>query len=186
MKLKDEILCDLKRYEDKQTLITLLKCLFKEPGFRFSFFFRIGNKCREKNLKLGEVIIKIIMKSKSINKLSEIRIGTEIGRGLYLGHFSTITINKKAIIGENVNIHKGVTIGQENRGKRKGYPNIGNRVYIGINSTIVGNVKIGDNVLIAPNSYVNFDVPSNSIVIGNPAIVKYSKDATNNYIINCI
>lgn len=51
---------------------------------------------------------------------------------------------------ENCNIHKGVTIGQENRGKRKGTPVIGDEVWIGINATIVGKISIGSDVLIAP------------------------------------
>ncbi|WP_138272484.1 LbetaH domain-containing protein [Parabacteroides merdae] len=45
---------------------------------------------------------------------------------------------------------------------------LGNSVWIGPNAVIVEKINIGDNVLIAANSYVNFDVPSNSIVIGNP------------------
>ena len=88
------------------------------------------------------------------------------------------------MIGCNCNIHKGVTIGQENRGKRKGSPVIGNNVWIGINSTIVGNVIIGSDVLIAPNTYVNCDVPDHSIVFGNPCIIKYRENATEGYINN--
>lgn len=97
-----------------------------------------------------------------------------------------ITINPKAIIGSYSNIHKGETIGQENRGKRKGTPVIGNDVWIGINSTIVGNIKIGDDVLIAPNTFVNKDIPSHSIVFGNPCVIKPFTDskATESYINN--
>lgn len=62
--------------------------------------------------------------------------------GLYIGHPYNITINSEVVIGENVNIHKGVTIGQENRGKRKGCPVIGNKVWIGVNATIVGAVMV--------------------------------------------
>lgn len=91
--------------------------------------------------------------------------------GFYVGHPYGITINAKAIIGNNVNIHKGVTIGQENRGKRKGTPCIGNNVWIGVNATIVGNVVIGNDVLIAPNTYINCDIPDHSIVFGNPCIL---------------
>mgnify|MGYP003056549737 CR=1 FL=1 len=49
-----------------------------------------------------------------------------------------------AIIGANVNLHKGCTIGAENRGERKGCPIIGEKVYVGINSTIVGNIHVGN------------------------------------------
>lgn len=76
-----------------------------------------------------------------------------------------IIINPKTVIGDNINISTGVVIGQINTGKKKGCPTIGNEVWIGDNSIIVGNIKVGNNVLIAPNSYVNFDVPDNSIVI---------------------
>lgn len=65
---------------------------------------------------------------------------------------------------------------------RQGTPVIGNEVWIGINAAIVGNVTIGDDVLIAPNSYVNCDVPSHSIVFGNPCITKHRENATEGYI----
>ena len=86
----------------------------------------------------------------------------------------------------NSDIHKGVVIGQENRGKRKGAPTIWDSVWIGINAAIVGNITIGDDVLIAPNSFVNCDVPSHSIVYGNPCQIKNSENATQGYINNCI
>ena len=75
-----------------------------------------------------------------------------------MGHAFNITVNSNAIIGNNCNLHKGCLIGQENRGIRKGAPILGNCVWVGINASIVGKVKIGDDVLIAPNSYVNIDV----------------------------
>lgn len=106
------------------------------------------------------------------------------GGGLYIGHPYCITINPQSVIGENCNIHKGVTIGQENRGTRKGVPIIGNRVWIGVNATVIGKITIGNDVLIAPNSYVNFDVPPHSIVIGNPGNVIFRENATEGYINN--
>lgn len=119
--------------------------------------------------------IKIVLKYQGILKW---------GGGLYIGHPFGITINPNVIIGSNCNIHKGVTIGQENRGLRKGCPRIENKVWIGINSTIVGNINIGEDVLIAPNSFVNFDVPPHSIVIGNPGKVIHKENATEGYINN--
>ncbi|MCB4868474.1 serine acetyltransferase [Bifidobacterium pseudocatenulatum] len=118
---------------------------------------------------------------KEINHV-EINLGTQIGGGLYIGHPFCITINPDAKIGSNVNLHRGVVIGQENRGKRKGAPIIGDEVWIGINATVVGKIVIGDDVLIAPNSYVNCNVPSHSIVIGNPCRIIHKDNATENYI----
>lgn len=114
----------------------------------------------------------------------EIPYTTIIGKGLYLGHAFNITINQHAILGNNVNLHKGVVIGRENRGKRKGCPRIGNCVWIGINAAIVGDIVIGDDVLIAPNSYVNCDIPSHSIVFGNPCQIRHKDNATEGYVNN--
>ena len=99
-------------------------------------------------------------------------------------HAYNITVNPDTVIGDWCNLHKGVTIGQQNRGRLKGSPTIGNKVWIGVNATIVGNVIIGNDVLIAPNSYVNCDVPSHSVVLGNPCQIHHRDNATEGYIIN--
>lgn len=112
----------------------------------------------------------------------EISARTKIGKGFYLGHAFNITINPDAEIGEWCNFHKGVTIGQQNRGQKKGVPKIGNKVWIGVNATVVGNVTIGDDVLIAPGAYVNCDIPSHSVVIGNPCQIHPNENATLGYI----
>lgn len=89
------------------------------------------------------------------------------------------------MIGKNCNISPNVVIGQTNKGKRKGAPQIGDEVWIGTGAVIVGKITIGNNVLIAPNSYVNFDIPSNSLVLGNPAtIIPKDKSITEGYINN--
>lgn len=106
----------------------------------------------------------------------------QIGGGIYLGHAYNITINSRTKIGCNCNIHKGIVIGQVNRGSRKGCPTIGDRVWIGINSAIVGEITIGDDVLIAPNSFVNIDIPSHSVVFGNLCVIKNRDWATEGYI----
>lgn len=114
----------------------------------------------------------------------EIAANQQIGGGIYIGHAYNITINCRAKIGRNCNIHKGIVIGQANRGSRKGCPTIGDRVWIGINSAIVGKITIGDDVMIAPNSFVNVDVPSHSVVFGNPCVIKHRNWATEGYVNN--
>lgn len=106
----------------------------------------------------------------------------QIGKGIYLGHPYNITVTPDAVLGDYVSLHKGCTIGRENRGKRSGAPKIGNNVYVGINAVVVGNITIGDDVLIAPGSFVNFNVPPHSVVIGNPGIIKKKDNATQGYV----
>ena len=99
---------------------------------------------------------------------------TPIGGGLYIGHPYCITINHNAIIGRNVNIHKGVTIGRENRGTREGVPTIGNNVWICGNVTILPGVTIGDNSIIGAGSVVDKSVPANVVAVGTPCkVLKY-------------
>ena len=116
----------------------------------------------------------------------EIPWTASIGKGLYLGHAYNITVNPAAVIGSNCNLHKGVVIGQTNRGAKKGVPVIGDRVWIGINAAVVGGITIGDDVLIAPNAYVNCDIPSHSLVYGNPCVIKAVENATDSYIENTV
>lgn len=160
--------------------------IIKQDRYRYSDgkmpkFQKYFRRCQN-TTGLIKILNKILYKYYMDKNHIEISSSTKIGPGLYIGHPYCITINANTVIGKNCNIHKGVTIGQENRGKRNGTPVIGDSVWIGINATIVGNVTIGDDVLIAPNSYVNCDIPSHSVVIGNPCFVKPVKNATIKYI----
>ena len=160
---------DLTRYAG--SLECYLRCLL--------YYFRRSQTTRFKPMQLlWRVLYRTVAKRRGI----EISAQTDIGGGFYLGHAYNITINPAAKIGRNCNIHKGVGIGQTNRGKSKGTPTIGNEVWIGINAAIVGNITIGDDVLIAPNSFVNVDVPSHSVVYGNPCIICSRPQATEGYI----
>lgn len=152
------------------------KCnIFSSHALRFLWILR-------KRQAKDNIFLKLLYKHMLKKYGLEISPAACIGEGLYLGHAFNITVNPSAKIGKNCNLHKGVTIGQENRGKRKGAPCIGNQVWIGVNSTVVGGVEIGDDVLIAPNSYVNQDIPSHSVVFGNPCVVKHRDQATKGYI----
>lgn len=111
-----------------------------------------------------------------------IEANPNIGRGLIIGHYGRIIINGKAQFGEQIYITHGVTIGQNSTGKRKGVPKIGNRVRIGANACIVGNVRIGNDVMIAPNAFVNIDVPDHSVVVGNPCVIHHKDEATKGYL----
>ena len=150
---------------------------------KFSYYFRKASTCKNKLLRYW---YSFRFESICSKHGVEIPRDTVIGKGLYLGHPYNITVNKKAVLGENINIHKGVTIGQENRGSRKGAPTIRNNVWIGINATVVGNITVGEDVLIAPNSYVNCNVPAHSVVIGNPCKIIPREQATEGYINNRI
>lgn len=105
-----------------------------------------------------------------------------IGKGLIIGHAGTIVINDNAKFGNNIFLTHGVTIGRDVRGEKKGAPIIGNNVCIRANSTIVGKVNIGNDVLIAPNSFVNFDVPDHSIIVSAKSSIHHRNNATEGHL----
>lgn len=176
------IKADLKRYTSELRYDSILVG-FQIPGFRYTYILR-KCACYEKRSLLG-LLFRFLLKMHTNKYGFQIHPSTKIGKGLYIGHRGTIIVNSNSVIGDYCNLSPGVTIGQTNRGIRKGAPVLGNKVWVGTNSVIVGGINIGDNVLVAPNAFVNHDVPSNSIVIGNPAQIIYKENATEGYIEFC-
>lgn len=174
------------KHRDFKAFIEADKCRYGNRGGVAFDFIKCLRKAHFYTNRILKLYYKWRIKRYRLKYGLEIMPECEIGKGLYLGHPFNITINKNAIIGENCNIHKGVVIGRENRGKRSGCPTIGNNVWIGINSAIVGGIVVGDDVLIAPCSFVNCDVPSHSVVFGNPCIIKHRDNATEGYINNVL
>ena len=175
---------DLIRYYGNFSYKNLIKGLLLVPGFQYMFHLR-NLQSRHKLDPVYWISFVFFVFLRFFYGF-QIPIASKIGKGFYIGHYGTIVLNAGTVIGDNCNIAHNVTIGQTNRGSKMGGPIIGSKVWMGTGSVIVGKVSIGDNVLIAPNSYINFDVPSNSIVIGNPAIIYKSDSAVDEYIINIV
>jgi serine O-acetyltransferase len=144
---------DLFRYTGSRSNISLLKAY---PPYIF-YYLRL----RHYTFKYG----------------IDIGIGTRIGNGFYIGHFGGIIVSSAVVIGKNVNISQGVTIGVANRGNRQGGAIIGDNVYIAPGVKIVGKVIIGNNVAIGAGAIVTKDIPDNSVVVGNPGRVISDKGA---------
>lgn len=150
------------------------------PGFRYMYFWRKAAKYSK--YSIPGMFYRLIVRSYGYKFGFQIPVTTKIGEGFYIGHYGTVVVNPLAKIGKHCNVAHGVTIGQANRGKLQGCPTIGDKVWIGTGAVIVGGVVVGSNVLIAPNSYVNFDIPDHSIVIGNPAKIIAKENPTEGYI----
>ena len=173
------IRADLHRYYGLKGTRGFLRGWFV-PGFRYTYFFRKAGSARR--YSITGLFYKVMLRRYMFRFGFQIPIGTQIGSGFYIGHFGNVIINRDAVIGMNCNVSPGVTIGRVNRGKLEGCPVIGDYVWIGTNAVVVGKILIGSHVLIAPNSFVNFDVPDRSIVIGNPARIIPRENPTEGYI----
>ena len=93
----------------------------------------------------------------------------ELMPGIYIGHFGPVVVNSGARIGTGCNISQGVTIGVSGRGKRRGVPHIGERVYIGAGAVVAGPIVVGDDAVLAANSLITRDVAPHTTVAGVPA-----------------
>ena len=98
----------------------------------------------------------------------EIHPGATIGRGLFIDHGTGVVIGETAIIGDNVTLFQGVTLGGTGKETGKRHPTIGNNVVVGAGAKILGNIVIGDNSYIGANAVVIKNVPANSTVVGIP------------------
>ena len=160
-----------------------IRRLFRPVELKYLVLFRKTQSIKNPLLK---ALYTARLKCLSYKTQIQIPARTKIGEGFYIGHTGRVIIHPDAVLGKNINIGTGVTIGQENRGKRKGAPTISDNCWIGTNAVIVGNITIGQDVLIAPLAYVNFDVPDHAVVVGNPAKIIQKENATQGYIENCV
>lgn len=164
--LKNLINSDLHRYPGGAM------SYFSEPGFKYICILRLTYyTSTHKYLYPLHLLLKFKLICLMRRYGIQIPYATKIGRGFYIGHFGTIVVNPKTVIGNNVNISQGVTIGRANRGKNAGTAIIGDEVYIGPGAKIVGAVRIGNRVAIGANAVVTTNVPDDAVVAGIPAKV---------------
>ena len=99
----------------------------------------------------------------------EIHPGATIGNNFFIDHGSGVVIGETAIIGDNVTIYHGVTLGGTGKQTGKRHPTIGNHVVIGAGAKILGAITIGEHSRIGANSVVLKNMPKNATIIGIPA-----------------
>ena len=103
----------------------------------------------------------------------EIHPGAQIGRRLFIDHGMGVVIGETAIVGDDVTLYHGVTLGGTSLEKKKRHPTLGNGVVIGNTSSVLGDIVVGDNSRVGAGSVVLRDVPPNSTVVGVPAHIVY-------------
>lgn len=180
--LKAIIQKDIYRYYGKKEIPFKEKILPYNMGLKYIILFRkaqfyFGKRC------LAKYFYQYKLKRLSLKLGFQIHPSTQIGEGFYLGHIGNTVINPSAVLGKNISLEQGVTIGADFRGKRAGCPIIGDDVFIGANAVIVGKVTVGNDVVIAPNAFLNSDVPDHSVVIGNPAKIIAKENASKGFLV---
>ncbi len=98
----------------------------------------------------------------------EIHPGAVIGKSFFIDHGMGVVIGETTVIGDNVTLFQGVTLGGTGKEKGKRHPTLGNNIVVGTGAKVLGNITIGDNVNIGANAVVIKDVPFDSTVVGVP------------------
>jgi serine O-acetyltransferase len=131
--------------------------------YRTLFYYRLWSSARS---RIGRRLCGFLYRRNSSRTGIEF-LTPRLGGGVIMPHWGRIILNADSI-GQNLYVFHNVTVGND---YRTGKPTIGSNVFIGTGSTVIGRISVGDNVVIAACSLVNHDVPSNSLVAGNPAKV---------------
>lgn len=136
--------------------------LWKYPPYRNQVVFRCAAGSR-----LWGYALRLLYPPKR-----DLEVGGEIGEGLvvYHGHGTVVAAHS---IGRDFQIYQGATVGNNRKpGQERHNPIIGDNVTVYTNAVVAGNITIGDNVEIGAGAVVMKDVPSNSVVLGNPSVIK--------------
>ena len=182
---KSTLLADFNRYNLSKINFRTLFFVFIShpiPGLKFMTIFRLTQHYRRKNRLLFYFFFLWLRRLK-VKYGFDISYRTQIGKGFYIGHFGNIVIHGDTVIGENCNISQGMTIGVSNYGEKKGVPTIGNRVFIGPNAGVFGNITIGNNVTIGANAVVTEDIADGKTILPSKMTV-LDKDLSDFYIHN--
>ena len=142
--------------------------VFLYPSFKVMLHYRIAHKlyCK-RHCFLARWISQRAVRKTGI----EIHPGATIGKGLFIDHGNGVIIGETTIIGDNVTLYQGVTLGGTGKEHGKRHPTIGNNVMISAGAKVLGSFTIGDNSKIGAGSVVLSEVPPNSTVVGVPGRV---------------
>jgi len=145
-----------------------IEVLLTYAGLHATILYRIAHCLRGIKLPL---LPRVISQFGRFITGIEIHPGATIGKGFFMDHGTGVVIGETTVIGDNVTLFQGVTLGGTGKQTGKRHPNIGNNVVVGTGAKVLGNITIGENSYIGANAVVIKDVPANSTVVGVPGRV---------------
>lgn len=149
--------------------------VFLYPSFRVMLKYRKAHRLYQK----GHFFLARWVSQRAAHQTGiEIHPGAQIGKGFFIDHGIGVIIGETTIIGDNVTLYQGVTLGGTGKEHGKRHPTIGNNVMISAGAKVLGSFTIGDNSKIGAGSVVLEEVPPDSTVVGVPGRVVKRKNQT--------
>lgn len=143
--------------------------VFLYPSFRALLYYKVAHRLYlKKHFFLSRYLSERAKRKTGI----EIHPGATIGKNLFIDHGFGVVIGETAVIGDNVMIYHGVTLGGTGKERGKRHPTVLDDVVIGCGAKVLGNITIGNHAKIGANSVVLKDVSDYTTVVGIPACEK--------------
>ncbi|MGB8028303.1 MAG: serine O-acetyltransferase [Terracidiphilus sp.] len=166
-RMRDEISSIMERDPAARTRLEVLLCY---PGLWAVWIHRVSHWLWRHHARL---LARVLSQVGRFYTGVDIHPGALIGERLFIDHATGVVIGETAIVGSDVTMYQGVTLGGTGKGHGKRHPTICDRVFIGNNANILGNLTVGENSRVGAGSVVLSDVPPNSTVVGVPAHIVY-------------
>ncbi len=144
---------------------SFIEVILLYPGLHALIYYRIAHCLYQMHLFF---LARLLSQAARFFTGIEIHPGAKIGKRFFIDHGLGVVIGETAIVGDDVLLYQGTTLGGTGIVKGKRHPTVGNNVVIGAGAKVLGNITIGDNSYIGANAVVVKDVPANSTVVGVP------------------
>jgi serine O-acetyltransferase len=166
-RMREDVRSITERDPAARSAVEVLLCY---PGLWAVWNFRVAHKLWHADLPLAARLLSQV--SRFFTGV-DIHPGATLGRRLFIDHATGVVIGETAVVGDDVTIYQGVTLGGTGKQQGKRHPTICNGVFIGNNANVLGNITVGENSRVGAGSVVLSDVPPNSTVVGVPAHIVY-------------
>jgi serine O-acetyltransferase len=166
-RISEDIASVMERDPAARTRLEVMLCY---PGLWAVWIHRFSSKLWKIGLRLPARILSQV--GRFLTGV-DIHPGATLGRRLFIDHATGVVIGETSIVGNDVTLYQGVTLGGTGKQHGKRHPTICNNVFVGNNANVLGNITVGENSRVGAGSVVLSDVPPNSTVVGVPAHIVY-------------
>jgi serine O-acetyltransferase len=166
-RIREDIATVMERDPAARTRLEVVLCY---PGLWAVWYYRVSSKLWHAKLRL---VARILSQVARLFTGVDIHPGATLGRRLFIDHATGVVIGETAIVGDDVTLYQGVTLGGTGKQHGKRHPTICDQVFIGNNANVLGDITVGENSRVGAGSVVLTDVPPNSTVVGVPAHIVY-------------